>query len=53
VSVEGKKLSFAIEAHDGAGKIGEGTHTRFIVENEKFLKRALEKAAARLEAAQR
>ena len=52
LSVDGKKLEFAIEAHDGAGKIGEGTHTRYIVENEKFLKRALEKAALRLAAAQ-
>ena len=37
LSVDGRSLSFSVEAFDEAGKIGEGTHDRFIVENEKFL----------------
>ena len=35
--IDGRALSFKVEAFDEAGKIGEGTHGRFIVENEKFL----------------
>jgi predicted thioesterase len=38
--IDGRALSFRVEAFDGAGKIGEGVHGRFIVENEKFLKKA-------------
>ena len=37
LSINGRALSFRVEAFDEAGKIGEGTHSRFIVENEKFL----------------
>lgn len=29
--MEGKKLTFAIEAHDGADIISKGTHERFII----------------------
>jgi len=39
ISVDGKAMLFKVEAHDEAGKIGEGTHRRFIVENEKFMNR--------------
>jgi len=35
--VEGKKLQFELEAHDENGKIGFGTHTRYVVEEESFL----------------
>ena len=37
LKVDGKALSFKVEAFDEAGKIGEGTHGRYIVECEKFL----------------
>ena len=37
LSIEGRMLSFKVESFDEAGKIGEGTHGRFIVENERFL----------------
>jgi predicted thioesterase len=40
LAVDGRALSFKVEAFDEAGKIGEGTHGRFIVENEKFMKKA-------------
>ena len=37
VNVDGRKLEFKIKAYDGETLIGEGTHTRFIVNREKFL----------------
>ena len=37
LSVDGRTLSFKVEAFDEAGKIGEGSHGRFIIEVEKFL----------------
>jgi fluoroacetyl-CoA thioesterase len=37
VSVEGKKLSFTIHAFDEKGEIGMGTHTRHIIDKEKFM----------------
>lgn len=36
-AVEGRKISFAIEASDGVGIIGKGTHERFVINNEKFM----------------
>lgn len=35
--VDGKKLAFNIIAYDEQGKIGEATHSRVIVETNKFL----------------
>ncbi|MCR5098270.1 MAG: thioesterase family protein [Lachnospiraceae bacterium] len=43
VEVDGRKLVFAIEAFDEAGKIAEATHERFIVDNEKFMSKAANK----------
>ncbi|MBM4275481.1 MAG: thioesterase [Deltaproteobacteria bacterium] len=34
--VEGRKLTFALEAHDGVDKITEGTHDRFVIDAAKF-----------------
>jgi len=39
LSIEGRALAFKVEAFDEAGKIGEGLHSRFIVENSKFVAR--------------
>lgn len=36
-AVEGRKLTFKVEAYDSAGLIGEGTHLRFIINKEKFM----------------
>jgi fluoroacetyl-CoA thioesterase len=36
VSIEGRKLTFKIEAYDSREKIGEGQHERYIVESTKF-----------------
>ncbi len=41
--IEGKKLSFSIEADDGIDKISEGTHDRFIIETEKFNRKVEQK----------
>ncbi|MBU5592088.1 thioesterase family protein [Clostridium sp. MSJ-4] len=38
--VEGKRLYFKVEAFDEKGKIGEGTHIRYIVNEKEFLDRA-------------
>ena len=35
--VEGRKLTFAVKAWDDKGVIGEGEHTRFVVDRERFL----------------
>lgn len=37
VAVEGRKLSFEVEAVDNAGLIGKGTHVRFVVDRERFM----------------
>lgn len=34
--VDGRRLEFAVKAYDESGLIGEGTHERFMVNNEKF-----------------
>jgi predicted thioesterase len=47
VEIDGRRLRFKVEAHDQAGKIGEGFHERFIIENERFLKKTREKSASR------
>ena len=38
-AVEGRKITFNIEASDGVGIIGKGTHERFVINNEKFMKK--------------
>lgn len=38
--VEDRALTFSIKAYDEAGLIGEGTHERFVVYNEKFQAKA-------------
>ena len=44
VEVDRKRLVFEVKAFDEAGLIGEGTHERFIIDNEKFLSKAQSKA---------
>jgi predicted thioesterase len=43
-AVEGKKLTFRLEAFDDVEKIGEAVHERFIVQSVKFDARVAEKA---------
>ena len=42
--IDGRRLVFKAEVFDEAGKVGEGTHERFIVFNEKFQAKADAKA---------
>lgn len=37
VAIDGRKLSFEVKAWDSQGTIGEGKHTRFVVDKERFL----------------
>ena len=34
--VDGRRLVFEVTAHDAKGVVGEGSHERFIIQNEKF-----------------
>ena len=36
IAIDGRKLTFKVTAFDEVGKIGEGIHERFIINNEKF-----------------
>jgi fluoroacetyl-CoA thioesterase len=36
IAVEGRKLVFAVEAHDGVDTISKGRHERFVINSEKF-----------------
>ncbi|HBD08663.1 MAG TPA: thioesterase, partial [Syntrophobacteraceae bacterium] len=42
--VEGRKLYFALLAHDGIDKISEGTHERFVIDAAKFNSKVAAKA---------
>ena len=42
VAIEGRKLRFTVTARDEDGIIGEGEHTRFIVNRKKFMERILQ-----------
>jgi fluoroacetyl-CoA thioesterase len=44
VAVEGRKLTFQLEAYDDVEKIGEATHERFIIVADKFNARVADKA---------
>ena len=46
VEVDGRRLVFDVAAYDAKGKIGGGRHERFIIQNEKFQKKADAKKAA-------
>ncbi len=43
LKVEGRKLVFSVEAHDGIDLISEGQHERFVIIKEKFDAKMLEK----------
>jgi fluoroacetyl-CoA thioesterase len=42
-AVEGRRLSFAVKAHDGVDVIGEGHHQRFVVAWDRFKAKLAEK----------
>lgn len=39
IEVDGRRLVFKVEAYDEKEKIGEGSHERFIIDVEKFMKK--------------
>lgn len=43
IEIEGRKLTFKVEAHDGIDLISQGTHERFIIHKEKFDSKVLGK----------
>ena len=45
LAVEGKKLSFAVRAHDGVDLISEGRHERYVIVKERFEERVRAKRA--------
>jgi fluoroacetyl-CoA thioesterase len=44
IEVDGRRLVFQVEAHDGVDVISKGTHERFVINAAKFRARAREKA---------
>jgi fluoroacetyl-CoA thioesterase len=46
VAVDGKMLTFNVEAHDGVDLISRGTHQRFVIDKEKFDARVNAKAGS-------
>ncbi len=43
--VEGRRIRFAVEAHDGVEPIGAGTHERFVIDPARFVAKVNQKAA--------
>ncbi len=43
-AVDGRRVTFHVEAWDAHEQIGEGTHTRFIIDVARFMKRLDEKS---------
>ena len=42
-SVNGRKITFDVSVSDEAGSVGTGTHSRVIVDERRFMDRAIEK----------
>ena len=42
-AIEGRKLTFAVEAFDSKEKVGEGVHVRYVVDRQRFEGRLAEK----------
>jgi len=43
IAVDGRKVTFRVEAFDETARIGGGTHERFVISSDKFVKRVYEK----------
>jgi fluoroacetyl-CoA thioesterase len=46
-AIAGRKLTFAVTAHDGVESIGSGTHTRVVVDTPRFMARLAAKSPPR------
>jgi fluoroacetyl-CoA thioesterase len=51
-AIEGRRLSFAIEADDGIETIARASHQRFIIDADRFASRVAEKSRAASETAE-
>jgi fluoroacetyl-CoA thioesterase len=47
IAVEGRKLVFAVQAHDGAELISKGLHQRFVIDKQRFSAKADAKRTGR------
>src|SRR5262249_23841996 len=45
IEVDGRRLVFEVEAHDGIDPIGKGRHERFVIDRERFSQKTARKAA--------
>ena len=45
--IDGRKLTFALSAHDGVDAISEGTHERIVIDTERFNSKIEEKSRQR------
>ena len=45
ISANGKMITFKVTAHDADGLIGEGAHTRAVIDNARFLQKCNDKLA--------
>ena len=43
VEIDRRRLVFRVTVNDAAGEIGSGTHERFVVDNAKFMSKAMSK----------
>lgn len=41
-AIDGRKLTFRVEASDSKGLIGEGEHIRYVVDRERFMEKLLQ-----------
>jgi fluoroacetyl-CoA thioesterase len=48
IEVDGRKLVFEVEAHDGVDVISKGTHQRYVINKDKFNSKMKEKADKKL-----
>lgn len=46
IETEGRRLLFSVKAYDEVGLIGEGTHERFVIVNDKFFAKVNAKKSA-------
>lgn len=44
VEIDRRRLVFNVKAYDGCGLIGEGVHERFVIDSQKFQRKAEEKS---------
>ncbi|MBQ3552772.1 MAG: thioesterase family protein [Clostridia bacterium] len=43
IEISGRQLTFSVKAYDDYGLIGEGLHERFVIDNERFMEKAVKK----------